>query len=277
METATLLGTRGILTPGAVDRVFRLDRRTPSADLAHVVDRYWMVEWRLPEGESHVQETLPFPSVHVTVQRGFSGVFGVPRSRFTVRLEGAGHVLGIKFRPGAFHAFVPYPVSRLTDRRLDLRDVFGPAGSELERRILAMDCDDERVAAAEAFLRERAPAGPDETVEEINRVIDRVMDDRTITRVDELAARVGTPKRTLQRTFARYVGVSPKSVIQRFRLQEAADRLASAEEVSLAELALDLGYCDQAHFIHDFKAIVGLPPTEYARKAAAVAAEGTYR
>jgi AraC-like DNA-binding protein len=269
METATLSGTRGILTPGAVDRVFRLDRRAPSAELAHVVDRYWMVEWRLPQGESHVQETLPFPSVHVTVQRGFSGVFGVPRTRFTVRLEGSGHVLGIKLRPGAFHAFVPYPVSRLTDRRLDLRDVFGAAGDELERRILAMDCDDERVAAAEAFLLAQAPAEPDDTVEQIVRIVDLVMDDRTITKVDELAARVGVAKRTLQRTFARYVGVSPKWVIQRFRLQEAADRLASGEDVGLAELALDLGYCDQAHFIHDFKSIVGLSPAEYARKAAA--------
>jgi AraC-like DNA-binding protein len=268
MQTATFADTRGILTPGAVDRVFRLDRRAPSPDLAHVVDRYWMVEWSLPEGESHVQETLPFPSVHLTVQRGFSGVFGVPRSRFTVRLEGSGHVLGVRFRPGAFHAFVPYPVSRLADRRLDLRDVFGPAGDDLERRILAMDGDDERVSAAESFLRERAPAEPDDTVEQVNRLIQQVVDDRSITRVDELVARAGVSKRTLQRTFARYVGASPKWVIQRYRLQEAAERLATGEAVSLAELALDLGYCDQAHFIHDFKALVGLSPTEYARKAA---------
>jgi AraC-like DNA-binding protein len=33
----------------------------------------------------------------------------------------------------------------------------------------------------------------------------------------------------------------------------------------LAGLALDLGYADQAHFIRDFKRLVGRPPAGYAR------------
>jgi AraC-like DNA-binding protein len=268
--TATLSETRGILTPGALDRKFRLTRLPPSADLAHVVERYWTVEWHLPGRETHVQETLPFPCVNLAIERGRSGVFGVSRRRFTITLEGSGRVFAVKFRPGAFHSFVSYPVSRLTDRALPLRDVFGHAGDSLEAEVLVLGCDEERIAAVEGFLRERR-VEPDETVELVNRVIDQVIDDRAITKVDELVSRVGLSKRTLQRTFARYVGASPKWVIQRYRLQEAADRLAGGDAVSLPELALDLGYCDQAHFIHDFKAIVGLSPAEYARRAACVA------
>jgi hypothetical protein len=77
METATFSDTRGILTPGALDRKFHLDRQPPSPGLAHVVERYWMVEWSLPAHETHVQETLPFPCVHLTVEQDRSGVFGV--------------------------------------------------------------------------------------------------------------------------------------------------------------------------------------------------------
>ena len=69
----------------------------------------------------------------------------------------------------------------------------------------------------------------------------------------------------LQRLFGRYVGVSPKWVIQRYRLHEAAEQLATGESVSQTELALNLGYSDQAHFIRDFKAIVGVSPAAYAR------------
>jgi AraC-like DNA-binding protein len=54
-------------------------------------------------------------------------------------------------------------------------------------------------------------------------------------------------------------------VIRRYRLHDAADRLAEGESVNWPDLALDLGYFDQAHFIKDFKAIVGVPPAEYAR------------
>ena len=79
----------------------------------------------------------------------------------------------------------------------------------------------------------------------------------------------GVGKRTLQRLFSEYAGVTPKWIIQRYRLHEAAERLATEEGVSLAELALDLGYYDQAHFVRDFRAVVGRPPAAYARSAGA--------
>ena len=85
--------------------------------------------------------------------------------------------------------------------------------------------------------------------------------------MDDLVDRYGLNKRMLQRLFARYVGVSPKWVIQRYRLNEAAEQLATGESVSQAELALNLGYSDQAHFIRDFKSIVGVSPAAYARAA----------
>jgi AraC-like DNA-binding protein len=72
--------------------------------------------------------------------------------------------------------------------------------------------------------------------------------------------------RSLQQLFSDYVGVSPKWVLRRFRLHEAADRLASGEEPDLAALAHSLGYFDQAHFTADFRKLVGQTPANY-RKA----------
>jgi len=65
--------------------------------------------------------------------------------------------------------------------------------------------------------------------------------------------------------FDDYVGVSPKWVIQRYRLHEAAERIARGGVEDFADLALELGYADQAHFIRDFKKLVGRSPAEYAR------------
>jgi AraC-like DNA-binding protein len=90
--------------------------------------------------------------------------------------------------------------------------------------------------------------------------------DRSILKVEDLAARYSQNTRTLQRLFARYVGVSPKWVIQRYRLHEAAQRLASGD-VKQTELALKLGYADQAHFVRDFKAVVGKSPGAYMKAA----------
>ncbi len=69
--------------------------------------------------------------------------------------------------------------------------------------------------------------------------------------------------RALQRLFSRYVGVSPKWMIKRYRLHEAIERVAAGRAVNWSRLALDLGYFDQTHFIKDFKALVGRTPADY--------------
>ncbi len=92
-------------------------------------------------------------------------------------------------------------------------------------------------------------------------------EDRGIVKVEDLVDRYGVNKRTLQRLFAKYVGVSPKWVIQRYRLHEAAEQLAAGAAISQSELALNLGYSDQAHFVRDFKMVVGTSPAAYARRA----------
>ena len=83
------------------------------------------------------------------------------------------------------------------------------------------------------------------------------------TPVAAIAAGVGLTPRALQRLFARHVGATPKQVLQRFRLQDAAERVATGED-TLARLAAELGYFDQAHFVRDFRTTVGRSPSAYA-------------
>ena len=85
-----------------------------------------------------------------------------------------------------------------------------------------------------------------------------------IARVGELCDRFAMTERSLQRVCARRIGLSPKWLIQRRRLHEAAGRLADPDRPSLTELAASLGYADQAHFVRDFRAVTGLTPGEYA-------------
>jgi AraC-like DNA-binding protein len=94
--------------------------------------------------------------------------------------------------------------------------------------------------------------------------VSRITADPGLRRVGQLSAASGMSARSLQRLFADYVGVSPKWVMRRARLHEAAERADSGEFVDWAELAADLGYADQAHLSRDFTATIGVPPTSYA-------------
>ena len=95
-------------------------------------------------------------------------------------------------------------------------------------------------------------------------LVERLVDDRALIRVDQVVALAQRPERALQRLFQRHVGLSPKAVLRRFRLGEAAELLARPGAPSLTELAHEPGYFDQAHFSRDFRAVVGRAPSAYA-------------
>ena len=72
--------------------------------------------------------------------------------------------------------------------------------------------------------------------------------------------------RTTQRVFRRYVGVPVKWVLCRYRLQQAALEIEGQPGVDFADLAVRLGWYDQAHFINDFHSMLGCTPGEYAAR-----------
>lgn len=265
---------RGILNVRPAEVRHGLARYWPSADLAPFVEHYWIVRWELVE--PRVAETIPHPSVHMVLEPGSSEVVGVMRSRFSRRLEGRGRVVGTKFRPGAFRPFVTRPASAFTGRRLTVGEVFGARAEGLAERVFLLDDDRAGIAIIESFLRAFHPMA-DESMTLVGRVAGRIADDRRLTRVEQLVDEFGVGLRQLQRLFSEYVGISPKWVIQRYRLLEAAERIPTRAHSNWAELALDLGYADQAHFIRDFKRFVGRSPAEYARRIEASAAAGHER
>lgn len=268
---------RGVATPASV-----YGRYWPADDLLPFVEHFWTVAWDVREPEVH--EVLTHPSVQMVLENGNSRVAGVTTGKFTRRLEGKGRVLGTKFRPGGFRPFLGRAVSALTNRMLPLAEVFGPAGAELEDRALA--CVDALAAfeVVQGFLRGLGPVAairdrgdqPDPNLALVGRIAERAATDREITRVDHLVREFGLSARQLQRLFDDYVGVTPKWIIQRYRLHEAAERIADGvadgKATDGAALALDLGYADQAHFIRDFKKLVGSTPAEYAKAVRARAA-----
>jgi AraC-like DNA-binding protein len=257
-ETTSELGILGVR-----DVDFGLERFPPSPDLAALVERHWLVTWALPEGRSGSITLLPQPCVNVVLDRGRLAIAGVGRERFTYVYKGVGRVFGVKFRPGAFLPFLGEPVSTITDVTLPAERIWGSAATELGEEMAALPRVEQLIAAAEGFLRARWPP-EDPQVELVGRIVGALLHDREIARVEDVARRFDLRPRTLQRLFARYVGVSPKFVLRRFRLHEAAAALARAQDRPWAEVAAELGYFDQSHFIRDFTAAIGMTPVAYA-------------
>lgn len=259
-----ILGVRAGAEPHPGDVGHCLDRFPPAADLAGLVERHWLVSWELPPGREGSVTLLPHPCVNLVLDRGRLAVAGVGEERFTYVYRGTGRVFGVKFRPGGFLPFLRRPLVEITGKTFPAEQLWGPAATALAERMAAARGVDELVALVEGFLRERWPP-PDPQVELVQRIVATLLHDRTITRVDDVTEMFNLSPRTLQRLFQRYVGVSPKWVLRRYRLHEAAAALARERHRPWAEVAAELGYFDQSHFIRDFAAAIGMTPVAYAQ------------
>jgi AraC-like DNA-binding protein len=255
---------KGIVDPAGARQRFTVQRRPPSAVLAPYVEFFWIVEWDLRGKPPQHQRVLPYPNTHVAFEKDKTLVYGVVQGPFDQVLEEQGRVLGARFRPGGLRPLLSQPVAALTGRTVTLDEARGIDGQRAERQVLAQRSVDGMIAAAEELLSPLVDGlAPDPRAALAEAAVQAAAAENGPVSVAALSEAVGLSERAMQRLFSEYVGVPPKWVVQRFRLQEAMWRLAAPAMPDIAELAAELGFFDQAHLTRQFTALVGTSPLEY--------------
>ncbi|MFB7817883.1 DUF6597 domain-containing transcriptional factor [Paenibacillus chitinolyticus] len=255
---------KGILNYEEGRQRFTISRRLPAPELAFFIRHYWLIHWDLRGLPSHTQEVLQPPCFNLVFEKDNTRVYGTNTGKMSQLLEGKGEVFGVLFRPGGFYPFYRQPASELVNRSLAFRKVFGISSLPLEDALFSHSDEDTKVRYVDDFFKKERPS-KDKQIETVNSVIDYIAEHREINRVEDVGVKFGISVRTMQRIFSQYVGVSPKWVIKRYRLQDAAVSADAGESPDWSKLAVDLGYYDQAHLIKDFKTVIGKSPEEYVR------------
>jgi AraC-like DNA-binding protein len=248
--------------PGRSDPLYR--EVPPPAHLAADVACLWVVE----TGGGHpAYRVLPDGCMDLVVQpaTGAGGlrveVVGAMNRHQNVPLPARQRVLGLRFRPGMAHRYLPLPAGELADRTVPLEAVATSWGRELAALAgqLAETAPAEAALALLASrLSARLPVGP------VQRLCDWLAGAHGQVRIDDLAARANLSGRQLRRLFVAQVGLGPKPLARILRFQHAMARARNAARPDWAALALDCGYADQAHLVHEFGALAGCPPGKLA-------------
>lgn len=244
----------------------RVDARTfaPPPELTGVVASYWTTAWNLEGQAPHVAEILADPCVTIAIEAGKSRIVGVATRLWRRELANSGRIRAAKIRAGAASLILGKPIADLTDRILPLRVRFEDAEA-LETAVLAPAEDEDGLARLSDWLAACVDRGGDPGAGEAMAAVAAIAGNPEITAAGQVATLCGVGERALQRLFRDHVGATPKWVIRRLRLQEAALRLERGEGASLARLAADLGYADQAHLARDFKSATGRSPKDFRR------------
>ncbi|MFC6707688.1 DUF6597 domain-containing transcriptional factor [Flexivirga alba] len=270
MPTRTFATTDGvILDPRRFAEHATLTRPVCHPALDTWIEHYWTVQWSLPAGASYRSSLVPVAQANLTIEPGACrragastpGVFVtgvVSRTRFDVTLTGSGGAVGVKFRPGALTALTGIAATGLRDRVV-------PAGEILPgaEQLLDLHADQpDAIDRLDAFLLPLA-TGDNIELDAVGAVIATLEESIPAMSAAELAERCEMGLRSLQRLCRHYVGVGPQWLVARSRVHTAIARLHAGDYDTLAELAVELGWFDQAHMGRDFTALVGESPGAY--------------
>jgi AraC-like DNA-binding protein len=262
-----------VLRPDQLAAHVGLDRADCAPEVASWVENHWSLRWDLPAGATYLSSTLPHPACNLSVERGAGRpevgddpvvVTGVPTRRFDVTIRGRGWVHGVKFRPGGLAALTGVHARELRNRTVPAAEVL-PERTVTALRALGPgvhldECRDVVDSALAAL-----GGAPDADYDALLDLVATMLADRSMVRVAQVESASGLGTRSLQRLFARYVGVSPKWVLARYRMHDVVTALDDGYDGSLADLAARHGWFDQAHFTREFTTLVGVPPGEYRR------------
>jgi len=253
------------------DRSHVMHRYAPDPELDGFVQRFWIPVWSVRPGEEAPQRVLQYPVCLIVVTPEYARFYGVVSGLSTTRLTGDGWAVGVMLAPAAGYLLARTSVAAYTDRAVDVGEVLGEDGARLTERVRAAMTPDPHdpqahaaaMAACAQVLRPYLPV--DREGELVNRLVAHVEEHRDLLRVAQLCEAFDLTERGLQRLVARRLGLTPKWLISRRRLQEAAERLRQ-DPGSTGELAAVLGYADQAHFIRDFSRVTEMTPGRFAAR-----------
>jgi AraC-like DNA-binding protein len=262
------------------------EQRRPTAALAGLVRTYHGYRYvAFPAG---VHRGLPSPDITVVLALGPPTRMTAmpdpadPPAEFRALASGLGtRAVGIAhdgeqygvqldLTPLGARRLLGVPAGELASVVVELRELLGPDRDELLDRMAAARTWPARFAVLDEVLLRRAArrqdaARPDDVAAPLRYAWEALVDSGGTVRVTDLASRLGYSRRHLTDRFTAEYGLRPKQFARVVRFSRSKQLLRSGRG-TLADVAADCGYYDQAHLAREWVALAGCPPTTWLRE-----------
>jgi AraC-like DNA-binding protein len=251
----------------------RYVEHAPSPALRDRVECFWSMS---APGGAPGHRVLPDGCVDILFDVSGSPIVvgAMTRALVTETRAAATELLGVRFRPGEAASVLGVALRELSDRTIDLDDVWGARGRRVSDAVLERRLVEERIALLSRVIEERLAATPraeatDATTRRVREAVRLVREAEVVPSIDALAAKLGVGTRTLERAFDERVGLGPKMFCRVVRLQRAVAAI-DRRDVAWSTLALDVGCADQAHLVREVRELAGASPTALLRERRAM-------
>lgn len=256
----------------------QIRQRKPAPPLDQFVQTLWIFhgdprpyarERALPDGcpaliiNLNADRTRIYDRHNFSFRQSFNGcAFIGPQTEYNVIDTDLMVAAGVHFKPGGAYPFLAPPADELHGSQLPLDELWGRFAAELRERLLEAATVDEQLSVLENALLARA-GRPMERHPAVAFALAQFRRTPQTRSIAEVTGRTGLSARRFIELFRREVGMPPKLFCRVQRFQQVLQSIAVSKKIEWPLVALDAGYFDQAHFIHDFRAFSGINPSTY--------------
>ncbi|MDM1406006.1 AraC family transcriptional regulator [Myroides marinus] len=171
-------------------------------------------------------------------------------------------VLGVDFHPMAFKRIFGVNTTELTNTIASLEDLLPES---ICRRLFQSENLQEAIVVLEQYFLTKLGLAPDTA--KLEYALRQIQKAPFLLNTDLLAGEIGMSRRSFQRHFKEQIGVDASTYSRIIRFQKALHSLKCVSNVSLTQLAYDLGYADQSHLGREFKLFVGESPKQFVKQS----------
>jgi transcriptional regulator GlxA family with amidase domain len=185
------------------------------------------------------------------------------------RPTGVVDLIGIRLRSSRAGMALSTSMQQLNDRTLSLSEVWSHADRLVDE--LRETAADDRLALLAGALTRRASRVDGSRVRVVDHALALIERADGAIAIDAVARTAGVSRRQLERLFREHVGLSPKDVARIARVQAALRVATATPRLGGAEIAARCGFSDQAHLIHECRAIAGVTPARFSSSTTTLA------
>lgn len=248
----------------------------PSSKIGHIVQFFW-------EFEGDFNDAAPYnhsitASINPKLAFQYKGGMSLVKNKVKSNLFRSGFqcqtnsfsnlvadqkigVFGAYFQPYAIPLLFNIPAEVLTNQNIEIAELLGKEGEELEEKMMLCDTLTQRIAIMTHFIEEKLKNNSQGSIKLLS-AIHHIVSTRGIINVADIVGNYFLSQRQFERSFKQLTGFSPKMFSRIVRFEECVSK-AVLSDGSLTDITFTSGYYDQSHMIRDFREFSGKSPGNY--------------
>jgi len=234
----------------------------PSLELKESVDAFWLFSSNKFDEKFII---CPDTCTDLIFDLNQNIVFlsGIMTNYQQIEVQAKSNLLGIRIKSENFGSLLGIPLYEVKNLKIELSELLPRFDLDIINELKSSETIQKNVNKLEDFLARALNQNFKRRDELIISVAKKIRLLKGNLNVVDLATTYQISLRQLQRRFKNYIGLTIKEFSNIIRFKNAELNIKTKSELSIMEIAFEMGYYDHSHMNYEFKRIAGENPSKF--------------